>query len=57
MRTTANNTRNLIQSIILVLMVGLTTSVANGQRSATPYKKDFIRQMIYQLSNEVMERT
>lgn len=60
MRTQKNNTRNLIQSVAITLMMLSVACVASAQKTSrhhNHYRTDFIRQMVYQLSNEVMERT
>lgn len=60
MRTHKNNTRNLIRSAAIALMMLSVASVASAQKNSrhhNHYRTDFIRQMVYQLSNEVMERT
>ena len=60
MRTQMNNARNLIQSVAVALMILVGTSVVSAQkanRHHNHHRADFITQMVYQLSNEVMERT
>ena len=60
MRTQKNNTRNLIRSVAIALMMLSVANVASAQKNSrhhNHYRTDFIKQMVYQLSNEVMEKT
>lgn len=57
MRTKMNPSRNQFRNLMLACILIAAGSLSNAQPVASHYKTDFIKQMVYQLSNEVMART